>query len=223
MRPVRDWFPTPSPHGGYNLIRWVSLEGNRLAGAGAILTTVSPYLLAIGVVWTSDMQVILSETSTIENTLDTVMGGKILLVSIAVAINAVVLSRDIAFVQERAEQTRGTRTFRDDIGVMTESGQSPSAPRASHRLTLELQSPRAPTVSVSVPSEMSILIDNSGSEQITEALGAIVLSDLPAIRRVILLVGCDPGSDRCATAPNRCQPAQSTSENPDLLHPLHPR
>ena len=146
MSRLRDWFPTPIPHGQFHLTRWVLLEGNRLAIAGAILTLVYISLLTIGLIWPADIQAILTETSTIENILDTFMGGIILLVSIVVSINSIVLSQDIASVQNQADQTRGTREFRGDIGDMTETGESPSEPRAFLRLMATVITDRAQTL-----------------------------------------------------------------------------
>jgi hypothetical protein len=131
-------------------MRWVLLEGNRLAVTGAILTFVYVSLLTIGLVWTSDIQVLLTETSTIENTLDTFMSGIILLVSIVVSINSVVLSHDIGSVQNQVDQTRGAREFRDDIGGMTETGQSPSDPRAFLQLMATVITERAQTLAEDV-------------------------------------------------------------------------
>lgn len=150
MRRLQDWFPTTTPHGRFNFIRWVLLEGNRLAVAGAILTFVYLSLLTIGLVWTNNIQVILTNTSTIENILETLMGGIILLVSIVVSINSIVLSQDIESVQSQTDQTRGTRNFRDEIGAMTEVGQSPSDPRAFLRLMVTVITDRAQTLAEDV-------------------------------------------------------------------------
>lgn len=134
MSRLRAWVPTPDLHGRFNLIRWVLLEGSRLAVAGYILAFVYISLLMIGLVGAFDIQLIITETSTIENILFTFMSGIILLVSIVVSINSVVLSQDIGSVQNQADQTRGTRKFRGDIGAMTETGESPSDPRAFLRM-----------------------------------------------------------------------------------------
>lgn len=129
-KPRRHWFVTSTPHDRFNLIRWVLLEGNRVKVAGAILIFVYLSLLTVGQVWSNSIQVILTETSTIQSILETFLSGVILLVSIVVSINSIVIAQDIESVQSETDQTRGTRNFRNDIGAMTKTGQSPSDPRA---------------------------------------------------------------------------------------------
>ncbi len=146
LRRLQDWFPPATYSGRLGFVRWVLLEGNRLVVTGIILMLVYVTLLATGLVWTSDIQAILTETSTIKNILDTFMSGIILLVSIVVSINAIVLSQDIASVQNEADQTRGTREFRGNIGNMTESGESPSDPRAFLQLMATVITDRAQTL-----------------------------------------------------------------------------
>lgn len=127
-------------------VQWILLEGNRLVVTGVILVFVYSMLLTIGAAWTDEIRVILTETSTIENILDSFMSGIILLVSIVVSINSIVLSQDIGSVQSEADQTRGTRQFRSDIGAMTETGESPANPRAFLQLMTTVITNRAKTL-----------------------------------------------------------------------------
>jgi len=142
----RDWFPVPTLQGGLNLVRWILLDGNRMAVSGAILTIVYVVLLTTGVIWTFEMQKILTETSTVENILETFMSGIILLVSIVVSINSIVLSQDIASVQSQEDRTRGTWEFRAKIGEVTETGESPSDPGAFIELMAKVITDRAETL-----------------------------------------------------------------------------
>ncbi len=155
MRRWRGWFPIPTQRGRFDLIQWVLLEGHRLAVTGAILTFVNVVLLSAGLIWTFEMQVILTETSTVENILDSFLNGIILLVSIVVSINSIVLSQDIASVQSQEDRTRGTREFRNDIGSLTETGESPSDPRAFLRLMATVITDRAQALAEAAKGEES--------------------------------------------------------------------
>jgi hypothetical protein len=146
IKELRDWFPIPTWRGGFNLVRWILLDGNRMAVSGAILTVVYVVFLTTGIVWTFEMQRILTETSTVENILETFMSGIILLVSIVVSINSIVLSQDITSIQSQEDRTRSAWEFRAKIGEMTETGESPSDPRAFLELMASVITDRAQTL-----------------------------------------------------------------------------
>jgi hypothetical protein len=128
LRRRRDWFPVPMSDGRIHPIRWFLLEGDRLAVSGLLLTFVFLSLMVSGYIWTFEMQMILTETPTVENILDTFLSGIILLVSIVVSINSIVLSQDITSVETQEERVRGVMDFRRKIGRMTKSGKNPSDP-----------------------------------------------------------------------------------------------
>lgn len=102
------------------------LEGNRVAVAGFLLAFVYTSLMVIGTVWSFEMQQILTETSTVENILETFLSGIILLVSIVVSINSIVLSQDMASVERQETRIRGVGDFWRDIDELTDTRESPS-------------------------------------------------------------------------------------------------
>lgn len=128
IRQWRAWFPVPKPGGRFDLIRWMLLEANRLAVAGALLTFVYVSMMLIGTIWTFEMQQILTETSTVENILLAFLSGIILLVSIVVSINSIVLSQDITSIGVQEDRIRGVMAFRNAIGELTDSSQDLSNP-----------------------------------------------------------------------------------------------
>jgi hypothetical protein len=106
----------------------VLLDGNRLAVVGALLTFVFVALMLAGTLWTFEMQQILTETSTVENVLETFLSGIILLVSIVVSINSIVLSRDISSIETQEARIRSRVDFRAALGELDGSVESPRDP-----------------------------------------------------------------------------------------------
>lgn len=96
FRRLRGWFPTPTTKGRFHVKRWVLLEANRLAVTGALLTSVFVSFVLLATAWTFEMQTPSADTSAVENILDTLLSGMILLVAIVVSINSIVLSRDMS-------------------------------------------------------------------------------------------------------------------------------
>jgi hypothetical protein len=126
----RDWIPVPDGTGRIRLIRWLMLEANRLAVSGALLTIVFVTFTGLSTVWTLKMQRLLTETTTVQTLLDTFLIGMILLVSIVVSINSIVLSHDITSVENQENRIQGAIKFRENLGELSESGESPSNPSA---------------------------------------------------------------------------------------------
>ncbi len=139
----RDWFPIPTPEGKLKLRRWVLLEANRLAVTGALLTFVFVTLMGVGTVWTFEMQNLLTETSAVENLLDTFLSGMILLVSIVVSINSIVLSHDITSVGNQEDRIQGAMKYRENLGRLTDTGESPTDPASFLQLMSRVISERA--------------------------------------------------------------------------------
>lgn len=125
---LRDWFPVPQRDVGFDVVRWVLLEANRLAVTGALLTFVFVTIMVVGELWTFKMQRLLWETSAVQTVLATLLSGIILLVSIVVSINSIVLSHDITSVETQQNRTEGLMEFRRSVGELTESGESPTDP-----------------------------------------------------------------------------------------------
>lgn len=93
-----------------------------------LLTLVYATILYSGIIWTFEMQRILTETSTVENILVTFVSGIILLVSIVVSINSIALSQDMTSVNTEQNRVNATMEFRQDIGKLSEGDSSPSSP-----------------------------------------------------------------------------------------------
>jgi hypothetical protein len=128
LRRHRDWFPIPKYNFRPKFVRWVLLEGNRLAVTGMLVTAVYATILYSGIIWTFEMQRILTETPTVENILDTYVSGMILLVSIVVSINSIALSQDITSVNTERNRTNATMEFRQNLGSLAQGGSTPSNP-----------------------------------------------------------------------------------------------
>jgi len=128
VRRWRDWVPVPTETGRVNIVRWVLLEANRMAVTGALLTLVFGSFLLLGTVWTFEMQNLLTETSTVQTILNTLLSGMILLVSIVVSINSIVLSHDMSALNNQEDRIEGTMEFRRNLGELTRAGENPSDP-----------------------------------------------------------------------------------------------
>jgi len=102
------------------------LDGSRIAVTGALLTLVFVSLLVIGTVWSFEMAVLLRETSTVENILNTFLSGIILLVSVVVSINSIFLSQDMTSVDQQKNRVEGIDEFWQRINKLSRSKKSPS-------------------------------------------------------------------------------------------------
>ena len=128
LRRWREWFPTPTAEGGFDLSRWVLLEANRLAVTGALLTFVFVSFVLLGIVWTFEMQNLLTETSAVQTILNTLLSGMILLVSIVVSINSIVLSHDMSSVTNQEDRVKGASDFRRELSELSRPDENPSDP-----------------------------------------------------------------------------------------------
>ncbi|MFC6722644.1 hypothetical protein ACFQHN_34985 [Natrialbaceae archaeon GCM10025896] len=130
LQRFRNWFPVPTMDGRPRVGRWLLLEGNRIAVAGALLTFVYAVLMFIGTFWSFEMRVLLTETQTVENILDTFLSGIILLVSIVVSINSIVLSQDMTSIEKQEDRIRGVGDFWQDVDDLTETNKGTTDIRA---------------------------------------------------------------------------------------------
>lgn len=128
IRGWRDWFPTPTADGEFKIVQWVLLDANRMAITGALLTFVFASFLVLGIVWTFEMQNLLTETLTVQTILNTLLSGMILLVSIVVSINSIVLSYDMNSVNNQEDRITGALNFRRQLSELTKPGENPSEP-----------------------------------------------------------------------------------------------
>ena len=125
---LRSWAPVPSREHGFNLGRWLLLEGNRYAVTGALLTLTFVSILALGSLWTFEMQRLLTETEAVQTILNTFLSGIILLVSIVVSINSTVLSYDITHISAQQDRIEGMQTFRQELKRVTATEKTPTNP-----------------------------------------------------------------------------------------------
>ncbi|WP_324661632.1 hypothetical protein [Haloarcula sediminis] len=125
---LRSWFPVPTGDGGIGLGRWLLLEGNRYAVTGALLTVTFVSILAIGSVWTFEMQRLLVETQAVQTLLTTFLSGIILLVSIVVSINSIILSYDITHVSDQQDRIEGMMSFWRTLSHISDTDENPTDP-----------------------------------------------------------------------------------------------
>jgi len=115
----RSWAPVPTDGRGINLVRWLLLEGNRYAVTGALLTVTFTSIIAIGSLWTFEMNQLLTETQAVQTVLNTFLSGIILLVSIVVSINSIILSYDITHINTQEDQIVGMMDFQRRVARVT--------------------------------------------------------------------------------------------------------
>jgi hypothetical protein len=174
----RDWFPIPTRSTGLSIVRWVLLEANRLAVTGALLTLVFATFMGIATFWTFEMQTLLTDTSTVQTILNTLLSGMILLVSIVVSINSIVLSHDITSVETQEDRIEAAIDFRRDLDELTDGGESPSDPSSFLRAMSQIMSARADALTDELDDAEQDLADevdeySSRISDAAEELGAV--------------------------------------------------
>ena len=121
----RNWVPIPVGGFRIRLFRWVLLEADRRAVTGALLTVTFLATLALGRIWTIEMQQLLTETDSVQTVLTQLLSGIILLVSIVVSINSIVLTYDITSLTVQKDRVQGTMNFRRAVGRLVDKERSP--------------------------------------------------------------------------------------------------
>jgi len=174
----RDWFPVPNLTTGFGLKRWVVLDADRLAVTGALLTVVFTTFMGIATFWTFQMQTLLTDTSTVQTILNTLLSGMILLVSIVVSINSIVLSHDITSVETQENRIQGAIKFRRDLGELTEDGENPSDPSSFLRVMSRIISARARALTTDLDGVEQKLVEDideyaASVSDAAEQLGAV--------------------------------------------------
>ncbi len=164
----RDWFPVPDENFRVDLVRWILLDANRLAVTGALLTVVFVTYMGVATVWTFEMQRLLTETSTVQSLLDTFLSGIILLVSIVVSINSIVLSHDIASIENQEDRIRAIVRFREDLSEVSESDENPSNPSAFLSAMSRLIDERAKALTTGLDD-----VEQSFAEEIEEYAASV--------------------------------------------------
>jgi len=167
----RLWLPVPTSDGRFHLARWVLLEGHRLAVTAALLALVFVTILSVGTIWTFELQRLLTETSTVQTILDTLLSGIILLVSIVVSINSIVLSHDITAVETQEERVHGTLSYRSDLDELTDTGEQLSHPSSFLELMSRVIPERAQALAASAEQTDPVVAEEirAYAEDVTEA------------------------------------------------------
>lgn len=189
MQRWRDWFPLPRS-GKIDLIRWILVEGNRIAVTAMLLSFVFVSLMSIGTFWTFEMQRLLVETPAVQTILNTLLGGIILLVSIVVSINSIVLSHDLTTVGKQEDRLENVMQFRRDIGRLTETGTSPTDPISFLQLMADVIAERAEKLEQTVHGHDQELVDeiSEDAEEIIESIDSLNRSFEDAVRGAELSV-----------------------------------
>lgn len=123
--------------------RWVLINGNRGVVAAVSLLIVGLGFVVFGAVWTVQITDLFTETDVVQTLLFTLLSGTILLVSIAVSINAVVLSQELTALGEQEEQIDDVLSFRTAIQDLTDADASPAQPAEFLRVILRAAKNRA--------------------------------------------------------------------------------
>jgi len=171
---LRDWVPVPVDGVRVEIVRWVLLEANRRAVTGALLTLTFVSMLALGNVWTFEMQRLFTETDSVQTVLNSLLSGIILLVSVVVSINSIVLTYDITAISTQRERVQGTTEYRREIGQMVRSERSPTDPRSFLELMTHVMQERA--------EDLQETVTRDNHEEFAEAVDEFVDSLETSIR-----------------------------------------
>ncbi len=125
---LRSWFPVPAEQWNPELTQWVLLDGNRYAVTAGLLVLTFISFLAVGSIWTFEMERLLTETEAVQSVLTALLSGIILLVSIVVSINSIVLSHDITAISTQEDRIKGTSEFQREVGRIAGTDETPTDP-----------------------------------------------------------------------------------------------
>ncbi|NHN47911.1 hypothetical protein G9464_09910 [Halostella sp. JP-L12] len=108
--------------------RWLLLSGGRGVVTAVAMLVVMTGFVVLGVVWTTEMRDLVTETEIVQTLLFTLLSGTILLVSIAVSINSVVLSQELTSIGDQLDEIENSLSFRSSIREMSDPDVSPARP-----------------------------------------------------------------------------------------------
>lgn len=143
----RAWFPIPTRDRGFELRKWLLLEGNRYAVTGALLSVSFATMLVVGIIWTVEIHQLLTETETVRTLLNTLLGGIILLVSIVVSINSIALSHQISSLSMQQERLEDALDFHQELVNLSTPAYSPTDPESFLEIMAGVLHERAGAVS----------------------------------------------------------------------------
>lgn len=107
---------------------WLMLSGNRRHVAFLLLVGVYAVLLVAGLLWPFEIQRLLTEEQTVQQLLNTLLSGVILLVSIVVSINSLVLSEELAPVEKQYQRVVDSWEFRTESAEAVGNAVSSASP-----------------------------------------------------------------------------------------------
>lgn len=108
--------------------QWLLISGGRRVVTVSLLAFVYAVLLGLWLVRPVEIQVILSETNTVQQLLNTLLSGAILLVSIVVSINSLVVSQELAPIGSQHERVVDSWEFREEAAETVKTDVSPASP-----------------------------------------------------------------------------------------------
>ena len=107
---------------------WLFIAGNRRVVTVSLLAFVYLALVALWLLNPVEMQLLLTETNTVQQLFNTLLGGAILLISIVVSINSLVVSQELTPIGSQHERIVESWDFREQAAEAVGSGVSPAAP-----------------------------------------------------------------------------------------------
>lgn len=108
--------------------QWLFVSGNRRVVTASLLAFVYLALIGLWLVNPVEMQLLITETNTVQQLLNTLLGGAILLISIVVSINSLVVSQELTPIGSQHERVAESWEFREQAAEAVGSEVSPAAP-----------------------------------------------------------------------------------------------
>jgi hypothetical protein len=108
--------------------QWLFVAGDRRVVTASLLAFVYLALVGLWLVNPVEMQSLITETNTVQQLLNTLLGGAILLISIVVSINSLVVSQELTPIGSQHERVVESWEFREQAAEAVGSAVSPAAP-----------------------------------------------------------------------------------------------
>lgn len=108
--------------------QWLFVAGDRRVVTASLLAFVYLALVGLWLVNPVEMQSLITETNTVQQLLNTLLGGAILLISIVVSINSLVVSQELTPIGSQHERVVESWDFREQAAAAVGSEVSPAAP-----------------------------------------------------------------------------------------------
>ena len=119
------------------LKRWLLLDGDRRGVTLALSTVIFLLLVAIGTVWSFEIETLVRETRSVQTLFTTLLNGVILFVSVVVTLNAGILSEEFGPLSSQQEQLEQSLEFQSELESFAGNGASPAEPGEFFRFVLD--------------------------------------------------------------------------------------